>query len=136
MVAEASDALFAREEEFLEKSFYLDEFHEKTLLLAIAPGTTDEASVGGFIATARELIREEVRLVLVVGDAETARRLEGRFRRLAAGSFSEPLFPEGCRPTIVIESRAPAPDVASLMRLLNLLRCGPIDGVAVPDASW
>jgi amino-acid N-acetyltransferase len=139
MVAEASDALFFREEEFLEKSFYLDEFHEKTLLLAIAPGTTDEASVGGVIATARELIREKVRLVLVVGDAETARRLEGRFRRLAAASFSEPLFPdakEGRRPTIVIESRTPEPDVASLMRLWSLLRGGPIAVVRVPDAPW
>jgi amino-acid N-acetyltransferase len=139
MSGEASDALSVREEEFLEKSFYLDEFHEKTLLLAIAPGTTDEALRGAFIATACELIREEVRLVLVVGDAETARQLEVRFRRLAAASLSEPLFQDGNedrRPTIVVESRAPEPDVASLMRLWSLLRSGPIAVVRVPDAPW
>jgi amino-acid N-acetyltransferase len=139
MTTEARNGLPVREEEFLEKSFYLDEFHEKTLLLAIAPGTADEPLLGGFIATVRELIREEVRLVLVVGDAETARRLETRFRRLAAVSLSEPLFAdanEGRRPTIVVESRVPEPDLASLMRLWSLLRGGPIAVVWVPDAPW
>ncbi len=139
MPTEARNGLSIREEEFLEKSFYLDEFHEKTLLLAIAPGTVDEALLGGFIATVRELIREEVRLVLVVGDAETARRLETRFRRLAAASLLEPLFAdanEGRRPTIVVESRAPEPDLASLMRLWSLLRGGPIAVVWVPHAPW
>ena len=39
-------------------------------------------------------------------------------------------------PTIVIESRAPEPDVASLMRLWSLLRGGPIAVVRMPDAPW
>jgi len=139
MAAEARSAVSIQEEEFLEKSFYLDEFHEKTLLLAIAPGQQDDAEMAGFLATARELIREEVRLVLVVGDAETARRLESRFRRLAAASFSEPLFPEtdeGRRPTIVVESRAPQPDVDCLMRLWSLLRTGPIAVAWIPEIPW
>jgi hypothetical protein len=82
MAAEqASRVLSIGEEEFLEKSFYLDEFHEKTLMLAIAPGAASESDVADLLATARELIRAEVRLVLAVADAEMARRLEGRFRR-------------------------------------------------------
>jgi amino-acid N-acetyltransferase len=139
MAGEAREAPSLREEDFPEKGFYLDEFHEKTLLLAIAPGTADDALLAGFIATARELIREEVRLVLVVGDAETARRLEGRFRRVATATLLEPLFSEGKegrRSTIVVESRAPEPDVASLMRLWSLLRGGPIAVVRVTEAPW
>src|SRR5262245_17404942 len=121
MTAEqASRVLSIGEEEFLEKSFYLDEFHEKTLLLALAPSAASESDVAGLLATARELIRAEVRLVLAVADAETARRLEGRFRRLAAASLSEPLFGDGDdsrRRTIVVEATAEDPDVGSLMRL-------------------
>jgi amino-acid N-acetyltransferase len=127
------------EEEFLEKSFYLDEFHEKTLLLAIAPGPASESDVAGLLATARELIRAEVRLVLVVADADIARRLEGRFRRLAAASLSEPVLVSGeetQRRTIVVEAAADDPDVGSLMRLWNLLRAGPIAVVRLPGAEW
>src|SRR5258706_16405963 len=94
MAGEARHALSAGEEEFLEKSFYLDEFHEKTLIFAVAPGCTDEGDLARFLTTARELIRENAHLVVVVGEAEMARKLEGRFRRLAAASLSEPLFPE------------------------------------------
>jgi amino-acid N-acetyltransferase len=139
MPGEARSALLVGEEEFLEKSFYLDEFHEKTLLLAIAPGPTDEADLTSFLATARELIRAEVRLVIAVADADLARRLESRFRRLAVASFSEPLFPdgeEGRRPSIVVEARSAEPDVGTLMRLWGLLRVGPIAVVRMPDASW
>src|SRR5437762_9156155 len=95
MAGEARSSLMIGEDEFLEKSFYLDEFHEKTLLLAIAPGPTEEADLTTFLATARELIRAEVRLVIAVAEADLARRLESRFRRLAVASFSEPLFPDG-----------------------------------------
>ena len=113
MAAEqASRVLSIGEEEFLEKSFYLDEFHEKTLLVAIAPGAASESDVAGLLATARELIRAEVRLVLAVADAEMARRLEGRFRRLAAVSLSEPLLGDGDesrRRTIVVEATAEDP---------------------------
>ncbi|HUE39774.1 MAG TPA: GNAT family N-acetyltransferase [Candidatus Binatia bacterium] len=126
------------EEEFLEKAFYLDEFHEKTLLLAIAPGGVEETDLAGFLATARELIRAEVRLV-VVADADMARRLESRFRRLAAASVSEPLFADedpARRPTIVVEAQEREPDRASLLRLWSLLRAGPIAVARIPDASW
>jgi amino-acid N-acetyltransferase len=136
---EARAALSAGEEEFLEKSFYLDEFHEKTLLFAIAPGTTDEASLASFLATMRELVREDARIVVVVAEPETARRLEGRFRRLAAASLSEPLFPTEDaekRRSIVVEARTPEPDLSSLMRLWSLLRAGPIAVVWVPEVSW
>ncbi|MGH7897985.1 MAG: GNAT family N-acetyltransferase [Candidatus Binatia bacterium] len=136
---EARAALSAGEEEFLEKSFYLDEFHEKTLLFAIAPGITDESSLASFLATMRELIREDARIVVVVAEVETARRLEGRFRRLAAASLSEPLFPaeeEGKRRSIVVETRAGEADLGSLMRLWSLLRAGPIAVVRVPEVSW
>jgi len=140
MAAEqASRVLSIGEEEFLEKSFYLDEFHEKTLMLAIAPGAASESDVADLLATARELIRAEVRLVLAVADAEMARRLEGRFRRLAAVSLSEPLFGEGDesrRRTIVVEATAEEPDVGSLMRLWSLLRAGPIAVAWLPDAEW
>jgi hypothetical protein len=140
MAAEqASRVLSIGEEEFLEKSFYLDEFHEKTLLVAIAPGAASESDVAGLLATARELIRAEVRLVLAVADAEMARRLEGRFRRLAAVSLSEPLLGDGDesrRRTIVVEATAEEPDVGSLMRLWSLLRAGPIAVAWLPDAEW
>lgn len=127
------------EEEFLEKSFYLDEFHEKTLLFAVAPGPIDEGEISSFLSTARELIREDARLVVVVGDAETARKLEGRFRRLASASLSEPLFAEEeerRRRTIVVEARALEPEIESLLRLWSLLRSGPIAVVWMPDAAW
>jgi len=139
VTGEARSALTIREEEFLEKSFYLDEFHEKTLLLAITPGSADETALGAFLQTARELIREEVRLVLVVGEADLARRLEGRFRRLAAVSLAEPLFAdaeEARRRSIVVEPRGNEPDVPSLMRLWSLLRAGPIAVVRPADAAW
>jgi len=129
----------AREEEFLEKNFYLDEFHEKTLLFAIAPGPIDEEELAGFFTIARELIREDARLIIVVGDAETARKIEGRFRRLAAASLSEPLFPEsddGRRRTIVVEVQRPELDLSALMRLWSLLRAGPISTVWIRDAAW
>src|SRR5713226_5819183 len=119
----------ARPEEFSEKSFYLDEFHEKTLLFALAPGSADESRLAEFTATARELMRAEVRLVVLVGDADTARRIEGRFRRLAAASLSEPLLAEesaGGRASLVVEAKHPEPDVGVLMRLWSLLRFGPI----------
>lgn len=147
MASEATAASPVRDEEFLEKSFYLDEFHEKTLLFAIAPGSTNEAELATFFTMARELIREDARIVVVVGEAETARRLEGRFRRLATASLSEPLFAdenEGKRRTIVVEVSAPplpagftpGPDVSSLMRLWSLLRAGPIAVVRLPEVSW
>src|SRR3989442_11133091 len=84
MAGEARSSLMIGEDEFLEKGFYLDEFHEKTLLLAIAPGPVEEADLSSFLATARELIRAEVRLVLVVAEADMARRLESRFRPFGA----------------------------------------------------
>ena len=139
MAGEARSSLVIGEDEFLEKGFYLDEFHEKTLLLAIAPGPVEETDLSSFLATARELIRAEVRLVLVVAEADMARRLESRFRRLAAASLSEPLFPEedaARRPTIIVEAQGQAPDAASLMRLWSLLRAGPIAVAWIPDAPW
>ena len=140
MAGEARSVLAMREEDFLEKSFYLDEFHEKTLLFALAPGPVDENELAGFFTIARELIREDARIVVVVGDGETARKLEGRFRRLAAASLSEPLFPDaedGRRRSIVVEVRAPDPlDLSSLMRLWSLLRAGPISTVWIRDAAW
>src|SRR2546428_3503278 len=92
MAGEARSSLMIGEDEFLEKGFYLDEFHEKTLLLAIAPGPVEEADLSSFLATARELIRAEVRLVLVVAEADMARRLESRFRRVGAAPPSPPPF--------------------------------------------
>jgi amino-acid N-acetyltransferase len=140
MAAEqASRVLSIGEEEFLEKSFYLDEFHEKTLLVAIAPGVASESDIAGLLATARELIRAEVRLVLAVADAEMARRLENRFRRLAAASLSEPLLGDGDesrRRTIVVEATPEDPDVGSLMRLWSLLRAGPIAVAWLPNVEW
>ncbi len=139
MVNEARAVAGARPEEFSEKSFYLDEFHEKTLLFALAPGSADETGLADFTTTARELLRGEVRLVVLVSDAETARRIEGRFRRLAAASLSEPLFPEdppGRRAGIVVEARDPEPEVAVLLRLWSLLRFGPLAVVWTPDRSW
>jgi amino-acid N-acetyltransferase len=138
MAGEARPALSSSEEELLEKSFYLDEFHEKTLMFAVAPGQADEAGAGGFLTTARELMREEARLVVVVGDADTARKLEGRFRRLATASLSEPLFPEQGerRRSIVIEVRPEETDLPPLMRLWSLLRVGPIAVVWTPGLGW
>lgn len=141
MADEARSSLSAGsgEDEFLEKSFYLDEFHEKTLLFAIAPGPTDEVELSSFFTTSRELIREDARLIVVVGDAETARRLESRFRRLASASRSEPLFAEDeerRRQTIVVETRSPEPELESLMRLWSLLRAGPIAVLWMPDVAW
>src|SRR2546426_3556367 len=112
MAGEARSSLMIGEDEFLEKGFYLDEFHEKTLLLAIAPGPVEEGDLSSFLATARELIRGEVRLVLVVAEADMARRLESRFRRLAAASLSEPPFPGGDappRPAVILQAPGPGP---------------------------
>ena len=139
MAAEqASRVLSIGEEEFLEKSFYLDEFHEKTLLVAIAPGLASESDTAGLLTTARELIRAEVRLVLAVADAEMSRRLESRFRRLAAASLSEPLLgdDQSRRRTIVVEATPQNPDVGSLMRLWSLLRAGPIAVAWLPNVEW
>jgi amino-acid N-acetyltransferase len=139
MTGEARHSLSAGEEEFLEKSFYLDEFHEKTLVFALAPGGSSERELASFFTTARELIRENARLVIVVGEADVARKLEGRFRRLAAASLSEPLFAddeENRRRTIVVESKVDAPDLGALMRVWSLLRAGPIAVVWAPDRTW
>ncbi len=139
MAGEARTTLTAAEEEFLEKGFYLDEFHEKTLVFAIAPGPTGETELAGFLATARELIREAARIVVVVGDLDTARRLEGRFRRLAAASLSEPLLvdpDEKTRRSIVVEAQAGAPDLSVLMRVWSLLRAGPIAVAWLPRTDW
>jgi len=128
-----------REEEFLEKSFYLDEFHEKTLAFALAPGRVDDRELADFFTIARELIRENARLIIVVGDAEIARKTESRFRRLAAASLADPLFPEaddGRRRTIIVEVRRPQVDLTSLMRLWSLLRAGPISTIWLRDATW
>jgi N-acetylglutamate synthase-like GNAT family acetyltransferase len=127
------------EEEFLEKSFYLDEFHGKTLMFAIAPGQADEAALGAFLTTARELMREEVRLVIVVGDEVTAGKLEGRFRRLATVSLSEPVVPtgnEGRGGSIVVEMHPAETELPSLMRLWSLLRAGPIAVPWTPALPW
>jgi amino-acid N-acetyltransferase len=138
MAGEARPAASSGEEEFLEKSFYLDEFHEKTLMFALAPGQADEAGLVGCLTTVRELMREEARLVMVVGDADTARRLEARFRRLAAASLSEPLFPEDSerRRSIVVEVLPEETDLQPLMRLWSLLRAGPIAVVWTPGLPW
>ena len=139
MAGEARSVVATRDEEFLEKSFYLDEFHEKTLVFALAPGPVDERELAEFLNIARELIREDARLIIVVGDAEIARRIEGRFRRLAAASFSDPLFLDGedsRRRTIVVEVRPPELDLSALMRLWSLLRAGPISTIWLRDAAW
>jgi len=139
MAGEARSVMATREEEFLEKNFYLDEFHEKTLLFAIAPGPIADADLADFFTIARELIREDARLILVVGDADVARKIEGRFRRLAAASLSEPLFPDtedGRRRSIVVEVQRPELDLSALMRLWSLLRAGPISTLWLRDAEW
>jgi N-acetylglutamate synthase-like GNAT family acetyltransferase len=139
MAGEARSVAPTREEEFLEKSFYLDEFHEKTLAFALAPGRVDDRELAEFFTIARELIREDARLIIIVGDAEIARKTEGRFRRLAAASLADPLLPEaddGRRRTIVVEVRRPDVDLTSLMRLWSLLRAGPISTLWLRDATW
>jgi N-acetylglutamate synthase-like GNAT family acetyltransferase len=128
------------EESFSEKSFYLDEFHEKTLLFALAPGATAGADWNEFLATLRELVRAEARLVLVVCEEEVARRLDRKLRRLAAASLSAPLFPirgvEATRPSIVVETARPEPDLPVLLRLWSLLRTGPVAVIRFPDQDW
>ena len=129
------------EESFAEKRFYLDEFHERTLFFALAPGSTDPTGLESFLSIARELLREDARVVVMVEDAEVARRLEQRFRRLAAASFSEPLFAADADPnrrrTIVVEIEDPAePDLNVLLRLWSLLRGGPIAVLRMPRGSW
>ncbi len=140
MAGEAKIANTIAEELFPEKQFYLDEFHEKTLVFAIAPGTTDETELNAFVAIARELLREDARVVIVVAEGETARRLEQRFRRFASASLSELLFPEGetgkGRRTIIVETEASDPELRVLMRLWGLLRAGPIAVVWMPDGTW
>ncbi|MGH7821905.1 MAG: GNAT family N-acetyltransferase [Candidatus Binatia bacterium] len=130
----------AEEDGFPEKRFYLDEFHEKTLFFALAPGIIDESGLNDFLGIARELIREDARVIVMVSEEDVSKRLEQRFRRLASTSFSEPLFPleeegKGKR-TIVVETRHPEPDLRVLLRLWSLLRAGPIAVVRMPDATW
>lgn len=139
MVGEAKAPVTAAEEVFPEKRFYLDEFHEKTLLFAMAPGSADEEEINGFVGIARELVREDARVVVMVAEVETARRLEQRFRRLASQSLSEPLFPEGergGRRTLIVETESPEPGLRVLMRLWSLLRAGPIAVVCMPGGPW
>ncbi|MGH7818328.1 MAG: hypothetical protein ACREQ9_01015, partial [Candidatus Binatia bacterium] len=113
MAGEARAPRTAEEDPFPEKRFYLDEFHEKTLLFAVAPGMVDEAALNELLGIARELIREDARVVVMVAEEDTARRLEQRFRRFASSSFSEPLFPAEAeedrrgKRTIVVEARRP-----------------------------
>ena len=56
------------EESIAEKRFYLDEFHEKTLFFALAPGSTDPAGLESFLSITRELVREDARVVVMVED--------------------------------------------------------------------
>ena len=135
-----ADGLSIREEEFLEKSFYLDEFHEKTLLLAIAPGY-------GRRSAARRPHRHGPRADPRGGTPGPG----GRRRRdgaAARGAVSPPCGGEpvgaavcGCQRGSTTDDRRrvavhPSPTSASLMRLWSLLRGGPIAVVWVPDAAW
>ncbi len=142
MVEQAGAPSPPAEESFAEKRFYLDEFHEKTLFFALAPGSTDPAGLEAFLSITRELVREDARVVVMVEDLEVARKLEQRFRRLAAASFSEPLFPAdpdgGKRRTIVVEVEegSDETDLAVLLRLWSLLRGGPIAVLRLPQGTW
>lgn len=130
------------DEAFAEKRFYLDEFHEKTLFFALAPGAGDGAALESFLEIVRELIREDARVVVMVEHDEIARRLEQRFRRAAAASLSEPFFPgdaEKRRRSIVVDVEAPISaesELPVLLRLWSLLRAGPIAVLRVPRSSW
>ena len=127
------------DEAFAEKRFYLDEFHEKTLVVARSPGSTDPGGLESFLSIVRELVREDARVVVMVEDLEVARRLEQRFRRLAAASFSEPVLATDTerRRTIIVEIQDPAEqDLTVLLRLWSLLRGGPIAVLRQPQASW
>ncbi|MEA2625738.1 MAG: amino-acid N-acetyltransferase [Candidatus Binatota bacterium] len=124
-----------------EKRFYLDEFHEKTLFFAIDPRADDPGALDEFLAIVRELIREDVRVVVMVGDRDVARRLEQRFHRFAAASLSEPLFPgsdDGKRkPSIQIDvGDGEEGNLTVLLRVWGLLRAGPIAILRVPHAEW
>ena len=50
MAGEARVTTPTRDEEFAEKRFYLDEFHEKTLAFAVAPGALADADLSAFLA--------------------------------------------------------------------------------------
>ncbi|MGH7802707.1 MAG: GNAT family N-acetyltransferase [Candidatus Binatia bacterium] len=139
MAEQAGVSSSSTEEGFAEKRFYLDEFHEKTLFFALAPGSTNSAGLDSFLSIVRELVREDARVVVMVEDLEFARRLEQRFRRLAAASFSEPVLATDAdrRRTIIVETQDPAEqDLTVLLRLWSLLRNGPIAVLRQSQASW
>lgn len=142
-MAEQAGAAAAGDDPFAEKRFYLDEFHEKTLFFALAPEERGEAGLEGLLRIARELLREDARVVVMVEDVEIARRLEQRFRRAAAASLSQPLFPAAAedkrRRSIVVDVDGPIPEereLPILLRLWSLLRAGPIAVLRMPRSSW
>lgn len=144
-VSSASDLLFS------EKEFYLDEFRGRTLVFALPLREfTDDDAFDTLGATARELLRNDTRVLLIFGGTsrlsgeQLLRRLQ---RRLGPVLFREetlPLFAPGRgargRAATFAQLSAhelgdPEQSVATLSMVWGILRGGPLFVGAVEDET-
>ncbi|GIW42073.1 MAG: hypothetical protein KatS3mg076_2650 [Candidatus Binatia bacterium] len=122
----ASTAAGAREELFLEKEFYLDEFRGKTLALVVPWALLGEgAGVSLLVRLARELFENSTRLLLLVGATggeEPREILEGlRGRPWPGAERAALLFPRGETPPEAFRVLEPDLPEESLRALWSVL---------------
>lgn len=119
-------AVDSPEARFAEKRFYLDEFHERTLLFALAPG--EPADDEGLVLLLRELAREDAHGIVLATDGEAARRLARRFRARRGES--------GPRRPLTIPDLAEMIERPVLYGIWDRLREGPVAVLSLPAAPW
>jgi N-acetylglutamate synthase-like GNAT family acetyltransferase len=120
VIADSPEGLFA------EKRFYLDEFHEKTLLFALAPGA--RADDYRLITVIDELIHEDAHGIIVTTDVPGARGLTQRVR--APGGERGPSGP------LEIDSSSKITSHEVLYEIWDRLREGPVAVLQLSEMSW
>ena len=114
------------EAQFAEKGFYLDEFHERTLLFVLAPG--EPADDDGLVTLLRELSREDAHGIVLTTDVRAASALARRFRARRGES--------GPRRPLAIPDLASLSSRKTLYGVWDRLREGPVAIIVLPEVNW
>lgn len=126
---------------FTEKDFYLDEFHDRTLVFSVGmralAGITARRRLRAVVA---DLVRHEARVLVVVGDAAAGGRGDGvtrRFLGLPPGRVERPSRAAGRRgDTIRWDPEAIEGSLAGIWQVLRVRSLGVVlcEGPAAPCA--
>lgn len=133
-----SDAKARRDAPLDEKSFYLDEFRAHTL--CISTRSSDPRDLDPLLAVVNDLITNDTRVVLLVGDKPRRPAAKARIGRMLRSRLvtdaTAHLFPRrGGRPSLagVVERLDPQPGPGHLATVWSALRRSPVFVGLVPE---